>query len=297
MTMSVLRGRQYEGVGTVKMRPRRRKRAIPKNALQSAARTLFHRKDRRKDTGDVDDTPALSDDADEGSDSDDSTTGSEEVLQDDGLSDSADEMDDGDVYSMGFLVPDRARRGTASTLSSMTDKDRTGSMSGGQIAPMKGHTIDEHETAHFSTSPDLGLTRIITDTTAPLIVEVPPTAAKEVPPGYFDKMLPPSSSTSTGSRLDKRRSSKDALIAAHNNHASTYSAQSSGSGLLTPSSTMPAEGGRLRKKLRNARRKGTAGTEYNLGISKDILGIVMLEISGAKDLPKLRNCAFGNRHS
>ena len=274
------------------MRPRRRKRAIPKSALQSAARTLFHRKDRRgrneKDGGDASETLALSDDADDASDSDVSSSGSEEALQDDGLSDTASEVDDGDVYSMGFLVPDRTRRGTASTLSSMTDKDRTGSMSGGQIAPMQGHTIDEHEMAQFSTSPEHGLTRIHTDTTAPVIVEIPPTAAKEVPPGYFDKMLPPSAAGV--SKSNKRRPSKDPLIAAHNNHVSTYSEKSSGSGLLTPSSTVPAEASRLKKRLRKVRRKGTAGTEYNLGVNKDVLGIVMLEISGAKDLPKLRNC-------
>jgi hypothetical protein len=61
------------------------------------------------------------------------------------------------------------------------------------------------------------------------------------------------------------------------------------SGLLTPSSSVP-EGGKLKKRLRKVRRKDTAGREYNLGVGRDVLGIVMLEISGAKDLPKLRNC-------
>jgi hypothetical protein len=276
------------------MRPRRRKRAIPKNALQSAARTLFHRKDRRgRNDGEGAETPTLSDEPDEASDSEASSTGSdEEVLRDDGLSDSASELDHGDVYSMGFLVPDRARRGTASTLSSMTDKDRAGSVSGGQVAPMQGKTIEEHETAQFSSSPDLGLTRIQTDpaANAPVIVEVPPTAAKEVAPGYFDKMLP---RTASGvSKLNKRRASKDTLTAAHNQYQSTYSEKSTGSGLLTPSSTVPPEGKRFKKRFRGVRRKDTSGTEYNLGAGKDILGIVMLEISGAKDLPKLRNCKF-----
>jgi len=253
--------------------------------VKSAARTLFHRKSRnsgaKEDTG----LATLSDHESGMSEDGEDTSGSEgdhdeeEALRDDGLSDSPSEADDaGDVYSMGFLVPDRSRRDTSSTWSSVTmDKDRQGSMTGSQSAvPMRGQMIDEHQSAHFSTSPERELSpRIKTDgIEAPAIVEVPPSATKENPPGYFDKV-------SSRRRLSKDQAGAQSGLAG--------SMATPASGLLTPSSSVP-EGGKLKKRLRRVRRKDTAGREYNFGVGRDVLGIVMLEISGAKDLPKLRNC-------
>ena len=40
------------------------------------------------------------------------------------------------------------------------------------------------------------------------------------------------------------------------------------------------------------RRKGTSGRAYSLDSGNDIMGIVMLEILKAEDLPKLKNSKF-----
>jgi phosphatidylserine decarboxylase len=45
------------------------------------------------------------------------------------------------------------------------------------------------------------------------------------------------------------------------------------------------------EKKRRFRRK-RQGPDYNFSAENDIVGIVMLEIRGASDLPKLKNCAF-----
>ena len=54
------------------------------------------------------------------------------------------------------------------------------------------------------------------------------------------------------------------------------------SGSVTPGGT------RIRRP--KFKKRGTTG--YNLDISHDITGIVMLEIAGAEDLPKFRNSAL-----
>lgn len=51
----------------------------------------------------------------------------------------------------------------------------------------------------------------------------------------------------------------------------------------------PVEPGQKGKKLKFRRSWSAKKIEYNLSTSNDILGIVMLEINSAEDLPKLKN--------
>jgi phosphatidylserine decarboxylase len=57
-------------------------------------------------------------------------------------------------------------------------------------------------------------------------------------------------------------------------------------GTVTPGAITP--GGRRRRPI--FRKHKSRGTHYNFSNENDILGIVMLEVQGAEDLPKLRNC-------
>jgi hypothetical protein len=276
----------------VKIKHKRRRRALaPKNAVRSAAHavssSLFHRKDKHsgKNQGDHKEPIVSSGDEEEDDLDEDGSDSYEEPLRDDGLSESGSEPE-GDVYSMGFLVPDRARRGTGtSSLSSGTGTERTGGT--GDLEPMKGRVIDENAVESFATSPEKESNmKLRVDTSdAPAIVEVPPTASKETAPGYFDKMIPQAEGVS---RLSGRQNSKDALLASHQHQSSTGTVQTVSSGLLTPGSVTPG-GHAHKKRFAKVRRKDPSGKGYNFGSGKDILGIVMLEISGAKDLPKLRN--------
>jgi phosphatidylserine decarboxylase len=111
------------------------------------------------------------------------------------------------------------------------------------------------------------------------------------PSGYFDvpAPMPPASGSVARRRLFKKSSRDD------------YGPGTPG--LLTPGvgtpgtstpgsiSGPPAATSRKRRPVFK-RGKGKKGTEYTLDhpAQHDILGIVMLEIEGAVDLPKLRNC-------
>ncbi len=68
------------------------------------------------------------------------------------------------------------------------------------------------------------------------------------------------------------------------------SASQSQSGTLTPTSGTRRSSAHKAKFRKSWGAKGPAGFNFSAG-PNDILGIVMLEIKGAKDLPKLRNSA------
>lgn len=111
------------------------------------------------------------------------------------------------------------------------------------------------------------------------------------PSGYFDvpAPMPPASGSVARRRLFKKSSRDD------------YGPGTPGlltpgigtPGTATPGSTsdLPAPKSRKRRPVFK-RGRGKKGTEYTLDhpAQHDILGIVMLEIEGAVDLPKLRNC-------
>jgi phosphatidylserine decarboxylase len=103
--------------------------------------------------------------------------------------------------------------------------------------------------------------------------------------------MPPASGSVARRRLFKKSSKDD------------YGTPGTPGGLLTPGlgtsgtatpgsiSGLPPSTSRKRRPVFK-RGKGKKGTAYTLDhpAQHDILGIVMLEIEGAVDLPKLRNC-------
>jgi hypothetical protein len=78
------------------------------------------------------------------------------------------------------------------------------------------------------------------------------------------------------------RSSSTAPSTAPSTALTVETASPAGSRPTTP-------GGDKEKKKRFRRGKKGRSSEYNLDTSRDMLGIVMLEIVGAENLPKLRN--------
>lgn len=69
----------------------------------------------------------------------------------------------------------------------------------------------------------------------------------------------------------------------------------SASGAATPGALTPG-GSRRRPLFKRATttktKTSSLGHEYNFNAGKDVLGIVMLEVASAEDLPKLKNCTF-----
>ncbi|KAJ9108700.1 hypothetical protein QFC21_000020 [Naganishia friedmannii] len=145
-------------------------------------------------------------------------------------------------------------------------------------------------------------------TVSPSVSPPPETSVRIVSPatqaqeqGYFDTVPPPaapSTSATTSRRRLFKKSSRDHHLAPGPS-ASGFrtpgeeSTSASTPGTATPGSLapgVPATQGRQRRPVFK-RGKGRAGTTYTLGhqAGHDILGIVMLEIGGAADLPKLRN--------
>lgn len=114
------------------------------------------------------------------------------------------------------------------------------------------------------------------------------------PSGYFDSVPPPSASVARR-RLFKK-SSKDDY-----GPATPGGLLTPGGGLESGAATPSSVGGGAAPPSRKRRpvfkrgrgKKGTAYTLEHQG--HDILGIVMLEIEGAVDLPKLRNCTYLER--
>lgn len=313
----------YEGVGTVVMKPKKDKHGKRKSTVRSAARSVRSTLFRRKHKQDIEEAASPHEDTDahssgdnilpghladedddldeEGSDPSDDESDDQE-LRDDGLSETMSERGftdlepehphgGGDVYSMGFLVPDpnRKRRTTTSTgtAESLTDSNKRSSWGAllnrtvsGSANGLSGGSGAEDQAA------------------SPLaVIKTPPTPLEQ----QFDPLssVPPP----TPGTVARQRKSKDALLAVRNESVANNSGgaiPTPSSGLVTPSADPLAvsvdtkEGRRgLRKKLGKVKNKKTSrkvSQEYNFSGGDGILGIVMVEVSGAKDLPRLRNC-------
>ncbi|KAJ9125079.1 hypothetical protein QFC22_000032 [Naganishia vaughanmartiniae] len=145
-------------------------------------------------------------------------------------------------------------------------------------------------------------------TVSPFVSSPPESSVKIVSPttqaqqGYFDTVPPPAAPSAAATKTRRRlfkKSSRDQHLAPASSASGLRtpgdeSTSASTPGTATPGSlapgAVPATQGRRRRPVFK-RGKGRGGTAYTLGhqAGHDILGIVMLEIGGAADLPKLRN--------
>lgn len=94
--------------------------------------------------------------------------------------------------------------------------------------------------------------------------------------------------------LTSRRASSPALV--NNENASgILVAPTTADGMLAPGRPIPsrtASGSSTKSGRPRFKRGSSKPASYNLGTHNDVLGIVMIEIEGATDLPKLPNSAL-----
>ncbi|KAI0749177.1 phosphatidylserine decarboxylase-domain-containing protein [Daedaleopsis nitida] len=140
-------------------------------------------------------------------------------------------------------------------------------------------------------------------TPTPATVAKTPQAVKPLSPGFrIPAMFPKRSSTSRSLSADSVPTlPSPSASPGPSSTATSSTAVSSSGGLTVPSSgtstpVVAAPGGSARPPMTQQKSKfrkswvaGAKGKGYNFNAANDILGIVLLEIQGAKDLPKLKN--------
>lgn len=187
----------------------------------------------------------------------------------------------------------RPKRQESTNSTSSNDAWTSGPVVGAGTGTKTPSSILQDASGTTSSSPDLG-PRPGQETSVRIVS--PSTASSSPHPsqGYFDAVpapMPPAAASVARRRLFKKSSRDD------------YGTQGTPGGLLTPGGAVsgtatPGSISGLATPTSRKRRpvfkrgKGKKGTEYTLDhpSQQDVLGIVMLEIEGAVDLPKLRNC-------
>jgi phosphatidylserine decarboxylase len=131
-------------------------------------------------------------------------------------------------------------------------------------------TVNAAANANAPTSPEI----VSTAPGVPPIVVAP---APETPtkPGFLPRLF-------SGTRRPGLTPSQSYDDSAQPSSAPT-SRPASRSGAATPSKG---------KRPKFKRSRGEKGSAYNFGAEKDVIGIIMLEINKAEDLPKLKNSEF-----
>lgn len=125
-----------------------------------------------------------------------------------------------------------------------------------------------------------------------------PQAVKPLSPGFrIPSMFPKRSSTSRSLSVDSvTASSSSSATPAPGNASTTAPNSGTSTPVVPPPSTTPPAGATssARATQKSKFRKSWIGKEknYNFNAANDIMGIVMLEIQGAKDLPRLKNSTF-----
>lgn len=123
----------------------------------------------------------------------------------------------------------------------------------------------------------------------------PPSVKTPTPsrPGTF-KNIPrifPRRSNSARPQLESPKTPSASPSRASPPHSPSPAVSSPGTGTATPTLASPRPGVSSRAKFRKSW-GGSKKTDYNFSAANDILGIVMLEIQSAVDLPRLKNSEY-----
>lgn len=203
----------------------------------------------------------------------------------------------GSESSTGVSVGAGRRPKRQESMNSTSSNDAAWNLGPGVPGAKTPGSILQDPTGTASSSPDLGA-RTGQETSVRIVS--PSTASSSPhPSGYFDvpAPMPPASGSVARRRLFKK-TSKDDYGTPGTPGGLLTPGLGGASGTATPGSISGLPPSTLRKRRPVFKRgKGKKGTEYTLDhpAQHDILGIVMLEIEGAVDLPKLRNCGFALR--
>ena len=129
-----------------------------------------------------------------------------------------------------------------------------------------------------------------TDASTPPSVKTPTPSR----PGTF-KNIPrifPRRSNSARPQLESPKTPSASPSRASPPHSPSPAASSPGTGTATPTLASPRPSVSSRAKFRKSWGGGSKKTDYNFSAANDIIGIVMLEIQSAADLPRLKNSEY-----